>query len=304
MSLTAAFTNAVLPILAVAVAGYLLAHATDIDVDPINTLGLYVLVPALAFHSIATTDFGGGAIAKLAIGVVGYSLLMIAIAWGVGRISGESGPLLGALMLAAAFPNSGFVGIPLSEFAFGITGRTTAVLFLTIQNLLVYTVGVYVASRGTGRGAGDAAREVFRLPLLYAVIAAVAARVLGVAPAADTAFMSTVGMVGDAAVPVMLLVLGLQLADTDIGAVRESATPTLLKLAVAPLVGVSLALALGSRTPSSPGRSFWRPPPPPRCCRWHSPSNTPSLAAPVAAPAPRSTSGQPSSPRPSLASSS
>lgn len=249
MTLTAAFTQALLPVLAIAVGGYILARAADVDVGPINTLGLYVLVPALAFHSVATTDLGGAAVSRLAVGVVAYTFLMLGLAYAVGRLTGESGPVLGALMLAAAFPNSGFIGIPLSEFAFGVTGRTTAVLFLTIQNLLVYTVGVYVASRGTGRGAGDAVREVFRLPLLYAVVAAVLARAFGVVPAADTAFMSTVGMVGDAAVPVMLLVLGLQLADTDIGAVTESATPTLLKLAVAPLVGVGLVLALGFQDP-------------------------------------------------------
>jgi predicted permease len=250
VSLTAAFTNAVLPILAVAVAGYLLAHATDIDVDPINTLGLYVLVPALAFHSIATTDFGGGAIAKLAIGVVGYSLLMIAIAWGVGRISGESGPLLGALMLAAAFPNSGFVGIPLSEFAFGAVGRTTAVLYLTIQNLVVYTIGVYIASGGSDRGALSAVAEIFRLPLLYAVLAGIAVRALGVAPPADAAAMETIGMVGDASIPVMLLILGIQLAETDVTAVSRSVVPATLKLGVAPLVGVGIALALGFNDPT------------------------------------------------------
>lgn len=249
MTLTAAFTEALLPVLAVAVGGYLLARTADVDVDPINTLGLYVLVPALAFHSVATTDLGGAAVGRLAAGVVAYTVLMLGLAYGVGRLTGESGPVLGALMLAAAFPNSGFVGIPLSEFAFGTTGRTTAVLFLTVQNLLVYTVGVYVASRGTGRGAGKAFREVFRLPLLYAVIAGVAARALGVVPAADTAVMGTVGMVGDAAVPVMLLVLGLQLADTDIGSVARSSTPTVLKLCIAPLVGVGLALGLGFEDP-------------------------------------------------------
>lgn len=250
MSLTAAFTNAVLPILGVAVVGYLLARTVGVDVGPVNTLGLYVLVPALAFHSIATTDLGGSTVAKIGVGVVGYSLLMIAIAWGVGKATGESGPLLGALMLAAAFPNSGFVGIPLSEFAFGATGRTAAVLYLTVQNLLVYTIGVYIASRGTDRGVLDAVTEIFRLPLLYAVLAGVAVRALGVVPPADSAVMETVGLVGDASIPVMLLILGIQLAETDVAAVSRSAAPATLKLVVAPLVGVGLALALGFSDPT------------------------------------------------------
>jgi predicted permease len=245
VSLTAAFTEAVLPILAVAVVGYALGRTTDLAVDPINTLGLYVLLPALAFHSIATTSLGGGAVLKLGVGVVGYSLLMIAIAWAVGRATDTSGPLLGALMLAAAFPNSGFVGIPLSEFAFGAVGRTTAVLYLTIQSLVVYTLGVYIASRGADRGAREAVAEIFRLPLLYAVVAAVAIRALGLVPPTDAAAMETVALVGDASIPVMLLVLGVQLADTDVTAVSRSVTPSALKLVAAPLVGLGVALALG-----------------------------------------------------------
>jgi hypothetical protein len=152
-------------------------------------------------------------------------------------------------MLAAAFPNSGFVGIPLSTFAFGDLGRTTAVLYLTVQNLVVYTLGVYVASRGTDRGVHEAVVEVFRLPLLYAVALGVLVRVLDVVPPVDGSLMETVGLVGDAAVPVMLLVLGLQLAETELGAVSRSIAPTVLKLGAAPLVGIGLALALGFENP-------------------------------------------------------
>jgi len=244
VGLTAAFTGAVGPILGVAVVGYLLGRRTGLDVGPLNTAGLYVLVPALAFHSILTTTLGGGEVLKLAIGVVAYAAVMIAIAWVVGRAVGTSGALLGALMLAAAFPNSGFVGIPLSEFAFGDVGRTTAVLYLTIQNLLVYTVGVYIASNGAGRGVCEAVVEIFRLPLIYAVLAAVALRALGAVPATDAAVMETIGAVGEAAIPVMLLILGIQLAKTDVTAVTRSAAPSVLKLVAAPAVAVGIALAL------------------------------------------------------------
>ena len=250
MGLTAAFTNAVGPILAVAVVGYILARVTDIAVEPLNTAGLYVLVPALAFHSIVTTSLGGGEVFKLGVGVVAYALVMIAVAWVVGKAVGESGALLGALMLAAAFPNSGFVGIPLSEFAFGEVGRTTAVLYLTVQSLVVYTLGVYIASRGVDRGVSEAVLEIFRLPLIYAVVLGVGIRAFGLAPAFEGAPLETVGLVGDASIPVMLLVLGIQLSKTDVTAITRSAAPAFLKLAAAPIVAVGIALALGFADPT------------------------------------------------------
>jgi len=250
MSLIAAFTGAVGPILAISAVGYLLTRTTDVDVGSLNTVGLYVLVPALAFHSIATTQLGGTAVLKLGVGVVAYALVMVGVAWVAGRATGESGPLLGALMLAAAIPNSGFIGIPLSEFAFGAVGRTTAVLYLTIQNLIVYTLGVYIASQGTDRSARRSVTEIFRLPLVYAVVAAVLVRVGGLVPAADSALMETLSLVGDSSIPIMLLILGVQLAETDVSAVSRTITPSVLKLGVAPLVGVAIALALGFSDPT------------------------------------------------------
>ncbi|WP_424005248.1 AEC family transporter (plasmid) [Haloarcula salina] len=250
MSLIGAFTGAVGPILAISAVGYLLTRTTDIDVASLNTVGLYVLVPALAFHSIATTQLGGTAVLKLGVGVVAYALVMVGIAWVVGQATGESGPLLGALMLAAAIPNSGFIGIPLSEFAFGPVGRTTAVLYLTIQNLIVYTLGVYIASQGTDRSARRSVAEIFRLPLVYAVVAAVLVRAGGLVPSADTALMDTLQLVGDSSIPIMLLILGVQLADTDVSAVSRTITPSVLKLGVAPFVGVAIALALGFDDPT------------------------------------------------------
>jgi predicted permease len=57
--------------------------------------------------------------------------------------------------------------------------------------------------------------------------------------------MDTVSMVGDASTTVILLILGAHLAATDVRAVGRSVAPTVLKLAVAPVVGVVLALGLG-----------------------------------------------------------
>jgi predicted permease len=250
MSLVGAFTSAVLPILVIAAVGSLLGYAMDVDVEPVNTVGLYVFLPVLAFHSVATSTLGGRAALRLGVGVVGFTLLMLGLAWAAGRLLGEEEPLSSALLLSAAFPNVGFVGIPLSEFAFGEVGRTVAVLFTVYESFLIYTIGAYVASRGSGRAVRGAVTEVFKLPLVYGVVAAVAAQLLDVVPPADGTVMTTVEMVGDAAIPLMLLVLGLQLAETRPTAVRRTVPPSVLKLVVAPVVGAGVALALAFPDPT------------------------------------------------------
>jgi predicted permease len=251
MSLVDTFATAILPIVAVASAGVALGRLHDLDVGPLNTVTLYVLVPALVFHSVATATLDGATLVRIGVATLAYFAVMLGVSEAVGRLLGETEPTLSALVLVSAFPNSGNYGIPLSEFAFGATGRSTAVLFLTVQALVTYTVGVYVAARGGGSAGLAGMRRVLRVPLVYAVVAAVAARWLGVVPPADGTAMRTVGLVGEASIPLMLLILGVYLARTDHGAVLARAgSAVVLKTLVAPVVGVGVALAVGFADPT------------------------------------------------------
>jgi predicted permease len=246
VSLVSIFASAILPVFALAFVGFLLGQWQGVDVGPLNTVAVYVLAPALAFDSLATSPLAGETLARIAVGVAVFTLLMAAVAEVAGRALDVEEPLLSALVLVSISPNSGNYGIPLSEFAFGATGRSTAVVFMTAQGVLIYTVGVYIAARSGAGSWTEGVRRVFAVPLIYAVAAALAARALDLVPPVDGTAMTTVGLVGDSAIPVMLLILGIEVAGSDYTvALREVGAATLLKMGVAPLVGVAVALAVG-----------------------------------------------------------
>jgi predicted permease len=245
MSLLSVFATAILPIVAIAAVGFVLGRVREIDVEPLNTVTVYVLVPALVFHSLTTTTVGGATLVKVLVGVVVFILLMAGIAEGVGRALGEEEPIQSALVLVSAFSNSGNYGIPLSEFAFGSTGRATAVLYLVGQSVVIYTVGVYLASRAGGARGFGAVGKVFKLPLVYAVVLALLVRAFGLVPPADGAAMTTVKLVGDASIPLMLILVGVQLSNANYGAaLSRVGSANVLKLLVAPVVGLAVAVAL------------------------------------------------------------
>jgi len=249
--LVAIFGSAVGPIVAIAAVGYVLATVKEIDPEPLNTAVVYVLAPALVFHSLAVTELAAATLLRVTIGIGVFTAVMWGIAELVGRGVGEREPALSALVLVAIFCNSGNLGIPVSDFAFGEVGRQTAVLFLSVQSVLMYTLGVYVASRSSGSAGLAGVRRVFYIPLVYAVIAALLARALDLVPPAETAAMETLQLVGDASIPLMLLILGIQLARTDTAAAVSRAWPaTALKMGVAPLVGLGVALVLGFQDPT------------------------------------------------------
>ncbi|WP_135805844.1 AEC family transporter [Halorussus marinus] len=257
MSLVSALTTAILPVLSVAAVGFVLGKTRDVDVDALGTITIYVLTPSLVFYSLATSSLSGEVAARVVGGVVAFTFVMVLLAEGVGRLLGESEPVLGAIVLSSSFPNAGNYGIPLAAFAFGAVGRSTAVLFIAGQSVLMYTVGVYVASRSGTTTAGGAVAEVFRLPLVYAVAIAGLARWFDAVPPTDTAAMETLRLVGDSAIPVMLLILGIQLANTRHGAaLSRVAVSNGLKLVVAPAVGVAVAFAVGLGADSTVARVF------------------------------------------------
>jgi hypothetical protein len=247
VSLVSIFGTAILPIVAIAAAGFLLGRLRDVEVGPLNTVTVYVLAPALVFHSLATTDLGGETLLGIGLGVVCFTAAMTVVAETVGRSLGETEPLLGAFVLVSVFANAGNYGIPVSEFAFGSVGRSTAVVYLVAQSVAMYTLGVYVAARGNDGDWREGVRAVFTIPLVYAVAAAALARALAVVPPADSATMEAVGLVGDAAIPVMLLILGIELAGTDYtGAAVRVAPAVGLKMLVAPVVAVGVVTLVGT----------------------------------------------------------
>ena len=244
------FTTAILPIVAVGGVGYLPGSVRDVGTDGLNTVVVYVLAPALVFHSLATTTLAGATLVRITVAVVLFHIVAIVVAEAAGRAVGASRTALAALILVTAFPNTGNYGIPVSNFAFGETGRATAVVALSVQAVLIYSLGVYIAGRGSGGGVAAGVRRVFGVPLVYAVVAALLARWLGVVPPTESTVMSTLQLVGDSAIPLMLLVVGIQLARTDVGSTLSTVGGAVgLKMVVAPVLGVGVALAVGFSDP-------------------------------------------------------
>jgi len=255
LSLLSAFTQAVLPVLSVAGAGYVLGVYTDTDPKPLSTVTLYVLVPALVFHSLATTEIGGGEGARVVLVAVVLTLVMWAVSEGV-AVFASNGANRNGLVLAGTFPNTANYGIPLSVFAFPSVGRTTAVLYVVGSTIMLYTVGVYVASRDSAASSLGAVKRVLRLPLVYAVVVGVAANAAGVGRGLGSgggtgeAAFRTIRLVGDSSIPIMLIILGVQLARaTPSGALRDVAMANVVRLVVAPAVAVPVALAFGFTNP-------------------------------------------------------
>jgi predicted permease len=237
------FSQDILPIFAVAAAGFLLARRFGANVRTLSTITFNALSPCLVFDQIVASKVGLGQ----SLRVVLFCVLLTFAMGIVARLAAVPLKLtrtsLISFLLVAMFSNSGNYALPVVLFAFGQESLAFASVYFVTSAVLVYTFGVFVA--GSGRaGLGASLAGVLRVPAFYAVLAAVV--VLATNAVVPVAIARPVTLLGDAAIPMMLLVLGMQLEratkPTHPAAV---VTAVVLSLVVSPVFAFGLSYALG-----------------------------------------------------------
>src|SRR5262245_5362399 len=150
---------------------------------------------------------------------------------------------LSGFLLVAMFSNGGNYGLPVVLFAFGNDALAPATVYFVTSSILTYTLGVFLAAAGR-RNVGHALLGITKIPAIYGVAAA--GLVLWTGIAVPVAVLRPVQLLGDAAIPIMILVLGMQLhAATAPKHASTVAAAAALSLVAAPLVAMGLTWLLG-----------------------------------------------------------
>lgn len=247
------------PFFALVLCGFLatrLRWLPQASIPGLNTFVLYFALPCLLFRFGATTPItqylGAGVIGTYAITAVLMVTLTIAatlsqrIAW--------NDAAFGALV--AAFPNTGYMGVPLLAALLGTRAVGPAIVTILVD--LLFTSSLCIAlsrlgsvAHGPGTVSTHAVRGVVANPMPWAIVLGVATLSSGVA--LPKPVLQTIGLLADAASPAALFTIGAVLARSQLAGnlptpVRDYLPVALLKLLVHPalvwLVGAT-ALRLG-----------------------------------------------------------
>jgi len=233
----------ILPVFIIIALGYLLERRLSLDVRPISRVIFYALAPCLVFSSTARSSVSGADIWKIVSFALLTALAMGLFSWAVTKALRFNQAMQSAFLLTTLFINAGNYGLSVNLFAFGQAGLERAAIFFTVSALLTSTVGVYLASRGQASGL-DALRNVFKVPIVYGALAGFAVNLAAITVPEPVA--KAVDLVGGASVPLMLLLLGVQLARTSLASeLKVIGLATFVRLIVAPAVALVLAAWLG-----------------------------------------------------------
>lgn len=243
MTLLSILVSDILPIFAIALIGFLLERRVAGSVRTLSAITFNALSPCLVFNQLVTSRLSGSEVGKMALYCVMLTAGMGIAGWLSSMMLGLERKALSSFLLVVLFSNSGNYALPLILFAFGSEALAHASVYFVTSAILVYTVGVFIAARG-GHDLSGAAKRLLRVPALYALAAAGLLSLLHVT--APRAIMRPVGMLSDAALPMMLLILGMQLKRAVVPhRPRVVATAVALSLIVSPIIGVGLTLLLG-----------------------------------------------------------
>jgi malate permease and related proteins len=237
------FIDIVLPVFLIVAAGYWLQKQFDPDIQTIANSSLYLFTPAMVFSALNKSSIDLSLAGDITLFMVLYTAILLGIALLSGRLLRYDFEKRRALALSTTMMNCGNFGLPLVYFAFGEQGFGYSVLTFVVFSLPLSTLGIMLAQKE----ATDWRKSILntlRIPIFHAVILALAINLLQI-KLADF-LMRPIDLLGQAAIPLMLVMLGMQLARTSIkrelGFLFQS---TLIRLFLAPLLAWGLTTLIG-----------------------------------------------------------
>ncbi|MDH4019469.1 MAG: AEC family transporter [Xanthomonadales bacterium] len=212
--------SVIAPILICAGLGYGWARkGLDYPVDFVTRLVMNIGAPCLIVSSFSKSGIDIGKMAEISAAVVVILLVMLALGGILIRMMGLK---IGTFLPSLLFPNIGNMGLPLCLFAFGETGLALGLtVFLVIFALQMSLGIILVAGRGNLRG-------LIGQPVLWAT--AIAVVLVSTGSSLPGWLDNTTSILGGATIPLMLITLGVSLAQLKVAQWKHSLLFSLIRV--------------------------------------------------------------------------
>ncbi|MBU0512416.1 MAG: AEC family transporter [Chloroflexi bacterium] len=202
------FINNLLPILLIAGTGYLLGKWLQVDPRSLSRIIFYIFTPCLIFDLLVNSRLSNGDMLRMVGFAASIVLSVGVVTWLIGRALKLKRRILAAVLLTTMCMNAGNYGLSLNLFAFGEAALSQASIYFITTALMTNTLGVTIASMGRA-SLKQSLLELFKIPTIYAVVLAMV--FISQSWQLPIPLERTTSLLSDAAIPAMLVLLGLQL---------------------------------------------------------------------------------------------
>jgi len=187
----------------------------------VTQLAMTLSLPCLIFVSLMQTEIDPAALGALSMAsVVAYGAVTM-VTLGLFRLGRLNIRTYAAPLI---FGNTGNLGLPLALFAFGDVGLSYAIIVFAIMALWSYTFGIWLVA-----GAGSFGK-VLREPLVWGTV--LGAVFLWQGWQTPTFLTNALDLVGQMAIPMMLITLGVAVARLSAQGIMQAVGLSAIKLAL------------------------------------------------------------------------
>lgn len=222
MSLTLLVLEIVAPVFLLAGLGFAWVKlGFEYRIEFVTQLAMTLAIPCLIFTALMQTQIDPSALTTLSLATLaaygGVTLACFVLI----RFSGLDRRTYLAPMI---FGNTGNLGLPLALFAFGEVGLGYAVVVFAIMAIWTFTLGIWLVA---GQGAFG---KVLREPLVWATL--LGGLFLWQDWETPKFLTNTLSLIGQMAIPLMLITLGVAVARLTPGGVGRAVILSAMKLAL------------------------------------------------------------------------
>jgi predicted permease len=201
------------------------------EIEFVTRLAMTLSVPALIFVALMKANISADTLSNLFLSSLIAYLFLALIFWITGKIFKLNMATYWAPLI---FGNTGNLGLPLAMFAFGEVGLGYAVVVFAVMAIGSFSIGVWMVS------GGGSLNKVFKEPMVWATLLGALFLIQGwQTPKWAT---NTLELLGQMAIPLMLITLGVALARLKINLISRAIILSILKLCVS--VGVAWIIGI------------------------------------------------------------
>ncbi len=238
MNITVTVLNITAPVFLLAAIGFVWVKlGFEYRVQFVTRMAMTLAVPCLIFTALMRTEVEPEALAALSLAtLLGYAIVMVVCFALVKALRLEVQTFLAPLI----FGNTGNLGLPLALFAFGEVGLGYAVVVFAIMAILSFTIGIWMVA---GRGS---LKRVVQEPLVAATL--LGALFLWQGWETPEFLTNALDLIGQMAIPMMLITLGVAVARLETNAMTQSVFLSVIKVVICVAAGWSAAVLFGLDT--------------------------------------------------------
>ena len=244
--------TALFPVAILLALGFLLRRSGFFPEDTwlgIERLAYFVFIPCFLIHAFGQRSLDLGSIFDLMLGLWGTTLFVAVCLWASVRWFLRAGPATFTSLFQGSIRPNNFLGLAIAAGLWGEDGATfmaaaAGLIVLLVNALSVGTLSACVPQTRGKRRLVQVCLDFFKNPIILACVGGIALNISQIS--LPSIVMQTLGLLGGAALPLVLLIAGagLQFGKVEGGGVLEGVAIT-IKLLALPALGFAITTVLG-----------------------------------------------------------